>query len=315
MSARYYDSEKGENQIQPSTAEKRLRGCHDVTFVTETLSSTLRRLANLSVDCRREMFWMFNDDQNTTEQQVLRSLPQVEQATPDWTQMELTGTGSCDRGEEEAPLLYALLPSAEGKTLEVLPHRPRSFPRLLTSPDVCGREDEQQEEEQEEGSRYCLLSPCVCFRCPSAPPYEAQVFSAGDVQTVSSFSSEGQKHRSLTKQSHRTDIMRSDTMRTNDHRTEGGSEQSFHRDKVPWLGESSCLYPSLSLLRTDSQTELNRKHEVNCFDSSLEPDTILSCFHGNDTNVHLQWLCEVISAPDDSFQTQHPKHETPLQKL
>ena len=39
---------------------------------------------------------MFNDDQNTTEKQVLKSLPQVEQATRDWMQMELSGNGSCD---------------------------------------------------------------------------------------------------------------------------------------------------------------------------------------------------------------------------
>ncbi|XP_036933980.1 uncharacterized protein LOC119008054 [Acanthopagrus latus] len=189
--------------------------------------------------------------------------------------------------------------------------------RPLTSPGVHGREDEeeekkqeeQQEEQQEEDSRYCLLTPCVCFRCPSAPPYEAQVFSAGDVQTVSSFSSDGQKHSSLTKLSHRTDIMRSDTTRTNDHRAEGGSEKSLYRDKVPWLGESSHLYPSLSLFRTDSQTELNRKQEMNCF------YIIQSCFHDNNTDVHLQRLCEVISAPDNSCQTQKPKHEIPLQKL
>lgn len=112
-------------------------------------------------------------------------------------------------------------------------------------------------------------------RCPSAPPYEAPVFSAGDVQTVSSFSSEGQKHRSLTKQSHRTDIMRSDTMRTDDHRTEEGSEQSFHRDKVPWMGENSCLYPSLSLLRTDSQVRQSSLNiyvfESQMFRSRLSP--------------------------------------------
>lgn len=219
----------------------------------------------LFVCSRREMFWMFNDDQNTTEQQVLRSLPQVEQATRDWTQMELTGTGSCDRfavgGASDTSASYSeLLVQSSKKTRDncSLPSSPypggrrrlpcsmpcspllrgrhwRSSPiapalspglsrllveaalqrsknirpsppcspqvrqegqeeedieeeeqsdedkvstvkivgirlsdtvisRLLTSPDVCGREDEQQEEEQEEGSRYCLLTPCVCFR-------------------------------------------------------------------------------------------------------------------------------------------------------
>lgn len=111
-------------------------------------------------------------------------------------------------------------------------------------------------------------------RCPSAPPYEAEAVSPGDTQTVSSFSSEAEKHREgLTPPSHRMHVQRSNNQRTDVQssdirssdvqwthvqRSEGGSEQTFHRDGAPQLDESFRLYPSLSLWTITVDTQVRR---------------------------------------------------------
>lgn len=101
-------------------------------------------------------------------------------------------------------------------------------------------------------------------RCPSAPPYEAEAFSPGDIQTASSSSSEDQKHREdLTPPSNnqwtdvqRSDVQRTDVQWTDIQRSEAGSEQSSQKDGAPQLGESSRLYPSLSLWRTTADSQV-----------------------------------------------------------
>nr|XP_046261555.1 uncharacterized protein LOC124067871 isoform X2 [Scatophagus argus] len=186
--------------------------------------------------------------------------------------------------------------------------------RSKTSPSVCGREEDKEDEEEEEDSdllgldsetfRYCLLIPCICSRCPSAPPYEAEVFSAGDIQPLSWSSSGFQKHsKELTQLSRGTDIQRTDLKRMDIQRSEGGSEQSLLTDRAPQLAESSVLYPSLSLWRVtaDSQTELSRKQdeELNSFNSQLVQKIVQSHFHGSNTD--LQHLCETISGELQTF--------------
>ncbi|XP_040903984.1 uncharacterized protein LOC121188339 isoform X2 [Toxotes jaculatrix] len=148
-------------------------------------------------------------------------------------------------------------------------------PPAPSSPQV--REGAVWEEGEEEdsdlwcldsvSSRYCQLTPCICFRCPSAPPYEAEVFSPGDIHTVPSFSSEDQRcSRRLTQLSQRTEVQR----------TRGDSEQDLPRD-------SSCLYPSLSLWRItgDAQTEPSRTQEINSYDSQV---------NDNNTDDHLRQI-------------------------
>ncbi|XP_056238697.1 uncharacterized protein LOC130173443 [Seriola aureovittata] len=158
------------------------------------------------------------------------------------------------------------------------------------STDQLQWEEEGKEEGHEEdsdlwclesvNSRYCLQMPCTCFRCPSAPPYETIVFSAGDVQTVSSFSSEDERHSKRLTQ-----------LRTDVQRTREDSEQSLQ------LSTSPCLYPSLSLWRItgDIQTEHNRKQGINSYGSD-NPNK--SCSHSSNTDDHLQQL--IAACPVES---------------
>ncbi|XP_071314726.1 uncharacterized protein [Trachinotus anak] len=166
--------------------------------------------------------------------------------------------------------------------------------RLNASPTLCGRQEEEEGDEEDSdlrclqsvNSSYCLLMPCVCFRCPSAPPYEAEVFLAGDTETVSSFSSEDQGLSEGFTQLSR--------------RTMGDSEQSsLPRERAPQLSASPRLYPSLSLWKItgDIQTELNRKQEINSYDSH-SPNK--SCSHRNNDD-HLQQLISAFPVESCSF--------------
>ncbi|XP_034545819.1 uncharacterized protein LOC117817304 [Notolabrus celidotus] len=185
----------------------------------------------------------------------------------------------------------------------------------------CGREREEDEGEEDEDSkhlgldlwRYCLVTPCVCDRCPSAPPFEADLVSG--VQVFPWFS------HSL---SQRLDIQGMGA----------GSELSVPRDRAPQLGKSSCLYPCLRSITPGLQ---DRKQEVNLFDSQAYGTPDQSCYHGNTTDDHL-WLsgalqtscCEdcrlimkkVFSCSTCTQRTEPPllfprtqKHRTPLHLL
>ncbi|XP_075872743.1 uncharacterized protein LOC142882088 [Nelusetta ayraudi] len=45
----------------------------------------------------------------------------------------------------------------------------------LRSEGAKGRSHQEESWHHQEGAwRYCLLSPCICLRCPSAPPYQEQ---------------------------------------------------------------------------------------------------------------------------------------------
>ncbi|KAM7000015.1 uncharacterized protein LKV04_004990 [Tautogolabrus adspersus] len=127
--------------------------------------------------------------------------------------------GWSDEGEKEDKQVETV--SAVGIRLsETVIFRP------LTSSQICeGEEDLQSLCLDSNMWRYCLLTPCVCSRCPSAPPFEAELFSDEDLQK------HGENLTQPTKE------------------TEGDSEPSLPRDRAPQLGQSSCLYPSLSLWR------------------------------------------------------------------
>ncbi|CAJ1059290.1 uncharacterized protein LOC124067871 isoform X2 [Xyrichtys novacula] len=152
--------------------------------------------------------------------------------------------------------------------------------RPVSSTLLCGgdKSEEEEEEEKEEDSqhlsldsdlwRYCLLSPCVCERCPSAPPFEAELVSAADLKTFSSLSSEGFT-QSLTQ------------------RMEGDSELRLPTNTTPQLGKSSSLYPSLSLWRS---TPGHQNQEVNTFHCELDHKPEQPCYHGNKADAYLQQL-------------------------
>ncbi|XP_065814501.1 uncharacterized protein [Labrus bergylta] len=166
--------------------------------------------------------------------------------------------GWSDEGEKEDKQVETV--SAVGIRLsETVIFRP------LTSSQICGGEEDLQSLCLESNMwRYCLLTPCVCLRCPSAPPFEAELFSDVDLQK------HGQNLTQPTKE------------------TEGDSELSLPRDRAPQQGQSSGLYPSLSPWRITPvcQTDLDRKQE-----QDIKP--FLSCSHGNNTGDHLPKLCEM----------------------
>ncbi|XP_049441177.1 uncharacterized protein LOC125894086 isoform X2 [Epinephelus fuscoguttatus] len=215
-----------------------------------------------------------------------------------------------------SPLSRLWVEAALQRSKNIRPPPPPS-PQVGQEGQVEGGTEEESEEEEEEEEdnqviivgirmsdtdsetwRYCLLTPCVCSRCPSAPPYEGQVFSPGNSRTDPSLRSEDQTQLCQRTDTQRTETQRTETQRMDIQRTE---VQSVPADRVPQQGESSRLYPSLSQWRitADAQTELNRKQEVNCFSCQLDTNTAQSCFHGN-TDDHLQRVCETTSdSPGD----------------
>ncbi|XP_033485704.2 uncharacterized protein LOC117258709 isoform X2 [Epinephelus lanceolatus] len=240
-----------------------------------------------------------------------------------------------------SPLSRLWVEAALQRSKNIRPPPPPS-PQVGQEGQVEGGTEEESEEEEEEEEdnqviivgirmsdtdsetwRYCLLTPCVCSRCPSAPPYEGQVFSPGNSRTDPSLRSEDQTPLCQRTETQRTDTQRTDTQRTETQRTDTQRTetqrtdtqrtdtqrtdtqrtevQSVPADRAPQQGESSRLYPSLSQWRitADAQTELNRKQEVNCFNCQLDTNTAQSCFHGN-TDDHLQRVCETTSgSPGD----------------
>ncbi len=86
------------------------------------------------------------------------------------------------------------------------------------------------------------LHPSV--RCPSAPPYDAEVFSRSD----------DQKHsEGLSQLSHRMDVQRTDVQGK-----EGENEQSLTRDRAPQQSERSCFYPCLSQWRITADSQVRQ---------------------------------------------------------
>ncbi|XP_067454432.1 smoothelin-like 1 [Thunnus thynnus] len=87
-----------------------------------------------------------------------------------------------------------------------------------------------------------------------------------------------------------TDVKETDTQETVDQETEGDSEESLPRVRALQLGESSGLYPSLSQWRitAGTQAELSKKQKQ-------EGHNFHTCFHGNNSDDHLQQLCVMIS--------------------
>ncbi|KAL7394757.1 hypothetical protein ABVT39_003563 [Epinephelus coioides] len=268
--------------IRPLTPERRHQASHDVPVVMEMLSSTQRDLDGGLIQ---------SDLIQTTRLSMLRELLQgdtsQEQDVSDVQRQHYRTTISAPLPVWRSPLQVEQVEQEKevGQEGQV----------------EGGTEEESEEEEEEEEDnqvitvgirmsdtdsetwRYCLLTPCVCSRCPSAPPYEGHVFSPGNSRTDPSLRSEDQ-----TPLCQRTETQRTDTQRT--------EVQSVPADRAPQQGERSCLYPSLSQWRitADAQTELNRKQEVNCFSCQLDTNTAQSCFHGN-TDDHLQRVCETTS--------------------
>ncbi|XP_049898494.1 uncharacterized protein LOC126389092 [Epinephelus moara] len=138
-----------------------------------------------------------------------------------------------------SPLSRLWVEAALQRSRNIRPPPPPS-PQVGQEGQVEGGTEEESEEEEEEEEednqvivvgirmsdtdsetwRYCLLSPCVCSRCPSAPPYEGQVFSPGNSRTDPSLRSEDQTQLCQRTDTLRTDTQRTETQRTDTQRTE-----------------------------------------------------------------------------------------------
>ncbi|XP_078145427.1 uncharacterized protein LOC144542464 [Centroberyx gerrardi] len=190
--------------------------------------------------------------------------------------------------------------------------------------DGVSSEEEEEEEEllcmEPAGSRYCLLSPCVCLRCPSAPPFEPDVYPAclaaapdpdldsGLLNLRQGGSSAGTEAPQRTEPEGLSDPSRPPELQ----REEGAGGPSLPRDRAPQLGQRAPtagiypriyprIYPSLSQwdFTGDRQTqaELSRKQET----VTWEKDVQLTKNNMNSDLLHHLSVC--ISAVADQLQT------------
>ncbi|XP_074529778.1 uncharacterized protein LOC141793185 [Halichoeres trimaculatus] len=146
--------------------------------------------------------------------------------------------------------------------------------------DVDGEDDDEEKDSWNlclDLQTYCQLTPCVCDRCPSAPPFEPELVSG--LQVFPLLSLEDLSH-TLTRPQ-RTDIQR----------PKGDSEQSVPRDGSPQLGKSSCLYPSLRMITSVPQNR-KQEQEVDSICSQLDNKPNKTCYHGDNTDNKLLWLSD-----------------------